>query len=894
MAQPTDETSLAETGVRSGAAAPGSGSAGSGSSRPGWLSSSAQSSGDPSLAPGALLAERYRILGLAGRGGMGEVYRADDLRLGQQVALKFLPPAVAGDPLRLAQFHHEVRIARQVSHRNVCRVYDIGEDHGRVFLTMELVDGEDLAALLKRVGRFPEERATEIARQLCAGLAAAHDCGVLHRDLKPANVMLDGEGRVRITDFGLAGVAGTFEDIRSGTPGYMAPEQLAGREVTKRSDVFALGLVLFEIYTGKRAFAATTIAELLQQHDEGVHVSQSAGRELDPSVERVIQRCLSREPGQRPASAIAVSAALPGGDPLAAALAAGETPSPAMVAAAGRIEPVPLTIGLSLVASAIIALALLIGLRGESAVDRFVPMDLSGPVLEDRARQAIQKLGYREPPVDSVGMFYRYGAYFEWARRRGGERAWSELASGRTPAVGYWYRTSPEALRPLSEQYRPQTDDPPLRIAGMTQARVDVRGYLLEFHGVPPQYNGPPNVGGGVATPPVVDWQLAFDVVGWPRDRFSPAAPEWTGLAPTDTRAAWTGTIPELGSIPLRLEAGAFAGRITFIQTVGPWSKPTRVAAPVPTFTQRMLGLVQPLLIASLIIGSALLARRNLRAGRGDRAGAWRVALCVGVLFVLRWLVVAHHAGTYATFQGALLDAAETALMNAAILWLAYLGIEPWLRRHWPGSLLSWSRLLGGSVRDPLVGRDVLVGVVFGVLAGLYLVATGYVIHQATGTPLGPTLNGVTELTTPRFVVALMIGGVTNALMNGVLLALLYVMLRRLLRRPLPAAAGVVLIFATLIGAGERFTESWWLNPLLIGAFALILMLPLVRFGLLPFMVAFFIHQLLASTALTTNLGAWYAPPTWVVCGLIVALAVTAFVQSRAGAPLFGRLLEES
>src|SRR3712207_6675276 len=149
MPSSSDETSLAETGFRSGSA-PASG--GSGTSRPGWLSSSGSAA--DGLAPGTVLAERYRILGLVGRGGMGEVYRADDLRLGQHVALKFLPAAVAEDPQRLAQFHHEVRIARQVSHRNVCRVYDIGEDHGRVFLTMEFVDGEDLASLLKRVGRF--------------------------------------------------------------------------------------------------------------------------------------------------------------------------------------------------------------------------------------------------------------------------------------------------------------------------------------------------------------------------------------------------------------------------------------------------------------------------------------------------------------------------------------------------------------------------------------------------------------------------------------------------------------------------------------------------------------------------------------------------------------------
>ena len=218
MSSPSDETHLAETGLQSGSDAQASHPSAASGSRPGWLSSGSGPSGE-ALAPGALLAERYRILGLVGRGGMGEVYRAEDLRLGQSVALKFLPPAVAEDPQRLAQFHHEVRIARQVSHRNVCRVYDIGEDHGRVFLTMELIDGEDLAGLLKRVGRFPEERATEIARQICAGLAAAHDCGVLHRDLKPANIMLDADGRVRITDFGLAGLAGSFTDIRSGTPG---------------------------------------------------------------------------------------------------------------------------------------------------------------------------------------------------------------------------------------------------------------------------------------------------------------------------------------------------------------------------------------------------------------------------------------------------------------------------------------------------------------------------------------------------------------------------------------------------------------------------------------------------------------------------------------------------
>ena len=205
--------------------------------------------------PGTMLAGRYRIVGLLGRGGMGEVYRAEDLKLGQAVALKFLPKEVTHRADRLARFHQEVRLARQVSHPNVCRVHDIGEAGGQHFLSMEYIDGEDLASLLRRIGRLPSDKALELARQLCAGLAAAHDRGVLHRDLKPANVLIDGRGRAHLADFGLADLTDQRRDAPeiAGTPGYMAPEQLEGREVTTRTDVYALGLVLYEMFTGKRA-----------------------------------------------------------------------------------------------------------------------------------------------------------------------------------------------------------------------------------------------------------------------------------------------------------------------------------------------------------------------------------------------------------------------------------------------------------------------------------------------------------------------------------------------------------------------------------------------------------------------------------------------------------------
>jgi serine/threonine-protein kinase len=236
---------------------------------------------------------------------MGEVFRADDLTLDQPVALKFLPEEVAADPDRLAQFHAELRTARQVSHKNVCRLYDLGEADGRPFLTMEYVDGEDLASLLRRIGRIPQDKAIEIARQLCAGLSAAHERGVLHRDLKPANIMIDGDGNVRIADFGLAVAAGDTTASRAGTPQYMAPELLAGGQASVKTDIYALGLVLFELFTGRRPYEAKTLNDLVAMQQSGrISTPSRVGTRSRPAVERVILRCLESDPALRPGSAL--------------------------------------------------------------------------------------------------------------------------------------------------------------------------------------------------------------------------------------------------------------------------------------------------------------------------------------------------------------------------------------------------------------------------------------------------------------------------------------------------------------------------------------------------------------------------------------------------------------
>jgi serine/threonine-protein kinase len=368
-------------------------------------SSSASMPDEGRFVPGTLLAGRYRIIGLLGRGGMGEVYRATDLTLGQSVALKFLP---AFDERMLERFHSEVRIARQVSHPNVCRVYDIGQAEGMPFLSMEYVDGEDLSSLLHRIGRLPNDKAIELTRKICAGLAAAHDKGVMHRDLKPQNIMLNKRGEVLIMDFGLAAASDQLHgaEAKSGTPAYMAPEQLKGSEVTHKSDLYALGLVMYELFTGKKPYEAKSIGELIALQ-EAVQVTSmtTVAADIDPEVEKVIRRCLDPNPASRPASALSVAASLPGGDPLAAALAAGETPSPELVAAA-KSQGLRLRYSAPMLAFILVGLIAFPWLKEVSEAIAMAPFDLPPDALEARAQQVAADFGYNGRPADTCGFSF--------------------------------------------------------------------------------------------------------------------------------------------------------------------------------------------------------------------------------------------------------------------------------------------------------------------------------------------------------------------------------------------------------------------------------------------------------------------------------------------------------
>ncbi len=256
------------------------------------------------LNPGTVLGGRYEILQMLGLGGMGAVYKAQDLELDRTIALKVIRPDLASNPEALARFKQELLTARQVTHRNVIRIFDIGEADGIKFITMEYLVGTDLRALLAERGKLPPEEAIEIIQQVCAGLGAAHSEGIIHRDLKPGNIMRDSQGRVVVMDFGLArslqsdGLTQTGAML--GTVEYMSPEQARAEKLDGRSDIFTIGLILYELLTGKMPFKAdSAIASLLKRTQERA----APVTELDPtiphSLSEVVAKCLEREPSHR-------------------------------------------------------------------------------------------------------------------------------------------------------------------------------------------------------------------------------------------------------------------------------------------------------------------------------------------------------------------------------------------------------------------------------------------------------------------------------------------------------------------------------------------------------------------------------------------------------------------
>ncbi len=795
------------------------------------------------FAPGTIISNRYRVIEFVARGGMGEVIRAQDQELDLVVALKFLPEKLINDPRALDRVRVEVRMARLVSHPNVCRVHDLNSIDGQSFISMEYIDGEDLASLLLRVGRLAGDRALEIARELCAGLAAAHAAGVIHRDLKPGNVMLDRKGHVRITDFGLArtGKESTSSGEISGTPAYMAPEQIGGAGATIKSDIYALGLVLYELLTGRRVFSATNIPELLRQRREPIIPPTQIVREIDPAVETTILQCLAINPEHRPNSALEVLSALSGGDPLKAALAAGQTPSPSDVAAApvrGTLKP---SVAWMCVISVLVATGLFTQTTWRTTVLGRIRSPLSPEVLAVKAEEAMRTLGYRTPFTHVASGFTYNDDALRAAATTSIDPAMRAAAEKRM--ILFWHRSSALPIMPLSSRAEVTPLDPAVR-PGDAFAMLDLNGRLIQYQ-------------------TLLNDQSSQKLAD-PLSNFIHLA----GLesAIQDGKGSVHAKLDN--SIPVSIQYEVHDGNLSSAKVIPPWTIPEKDR----TVQILSAGDFPTILTIIMVLASIPIAVHNLKAGRGDSQGALRVGLLVLGCTLAVHLLYAHHEWIVYYESLLFVEGSSYALYRGVTASLLYLALEPFVRRVWPETLVSWTRWLSGSLRDPMVARDILIGTTTTwCLLGSWSLAM-MLSHQTELFMMKRNLQGLFGLT---HCAVITLEVVAQSVRIGLTFLLLLLLLRAFSRIRWLALLVLFLItvgFMTSILTTDSGMNFVGVAMAILWGIALVTIL--ARFGLLSMIALTFFGMLngyLPDAAHPTD---WTALPTWWQAGLAVMIAL--------------------
>jgi serine/threonine-protein kinase len=684
----------------------------------------------------------------------------------------------------------------------------------------------------------------------------------------------------------------------------MAPEQLKGEVLTTRTDVYALGLVLYEMFTGKRALEVQ--AGIVERRPRsGLPPSSPSDHvpDLDPVIERVILRCLETDPARRPASASAVAAALPGGNALAAAIAAGETPSPDMVAAAGEPGSLSPATG-ALCFCGVLAGLIVIGvfMRDVNLIG-LTKIDRSPQFLTERAHSAVRNLGYVDPPADEAVGYTTDIDYLHFIDERDRSPArWRVLANSQPPALLFWYRQSPRPLVPIGGTDIVTRQNPPDSRSGMVSLTLDRTGRLRGLLAVPSQIETTQDGNAAVGTE--IDWTSLFTEAGLSMTQFLPVTPQWIPPIFADARVAWNGTYPERPDVPIRIEAAAAKGKPVYFEIVAPWTQAKNVDAnPRNTWGERVALYMRTFAAPLVTIGAVVLAVRNTRLRRSDRRGAMRLTV-----FILA--------------AGMLSNALETgdlqvlnrgpALIGvvAALVWVLYIALEPHLRRIWPETMIGWSRLLAGNVRDPLVGRDVLVGVLIAIADGLILgLHTG--IRGWTGRPVQFPVGAYSNpfdgmeassdlLMGGRYALSRIIGSVMSIPVWAVTMLMFFTLLVLvvLLRRRSLAMLATVLIQTGM----HVVTHGGWLlayapadhfapAPVDVVLFAAVqtgVVLVAVRFGVLTMLVASFVSLLLTLVPITVDPSVPYASSSRLVVITVIALAAYGWNTALAGRPMFG------
>jgi hypothetical protein len=421
-------------------------------------------------------------------------------------------------------------------------------------------------------------------------------------------------------------------------------------------------------------------------------------------------------------------------------------------------------------------------------------------------------------------------------------------------------------------------DDPPMVDSGMISVELDGKGRLSRFVAVPPQ------VSEAKAPSPVPNWGSLFAAAGIDAARFHAAQPKWLAPVPFDSRAAWDGSLAEDPNVPIRAEAAAFQGKPVYFELFGPWSRPERMQETQTTSGRKIGNAVRFAVIVLIFCVGGLIARRNLRLGRGDRTGATRAAATLFGLLLAAWTLTAHHIAD--VMPKGIAEGALASLLFA----IMYLALEPYVRRRWPGVLISWNRVLGGRFRDPLVGRDLLAGL----LAGAAVVA---ISHFVDALPAWVNVSALTPVfpDTPRLrgiaplfgqILGSTIGGIEGAFIHLFVLFAVFVVVRR--RWLAIAVGGVVLVLARLP------LENYAIELPATALIVTILLFVLFRFGILSLVAVLFTVQALLFNPFTLDPSLWYFGLGMFSVAVVLGLAIYGFSTSLGGQKAFGALsLEE-
>jgi serine/threonine-protein kinase len=500
---------------------------------------------------------------------------------------------------------------------------------------------------------------------------------------------------------------------------------------------------------------------------------------------------------------------------------------------------------------------------------RRTPFRESPQVNAAQARALAGRLGYDNVADSDYGLFTVAGLEDYGRENLPRDQYEDFIRNARTSPVRFWYRQSPRDLDTLDEVSPVTNNDPPPTVPGMVNIEFDADGRLVWFSAVPPQAIAD-------AQPRAVDWSVLFEAAGLQQSQWVSAPPRWIPLAGFDTQAGWTGSFPHAPSVPIQIDAAAWKGRVVQFQVRGPWALPSREAPRTPRRGVQGRRYLQSILLWSVTLGAVLLAAGHYRRGRGDRGGATRLAAFAFACGVLAWLLSTHHVGALReTLRIA--GGVGSALTTAAFFWIVYMALEPIVRRRWPQSLISWTRLLNGAVRDPVVAGHVLVGLAVGI--GLSALVFGIAVALDFRLPQN-TVNPSLAVGAHRALAVLLgfAGGETTGVALG--LFFLFFLVRTLLKRTWAAIAVAGVVF-WLFG----FFQGGWGQVFvpLQGLFALAV---LTRFGLLPLAVMIFVARSVGTTPMTTALSDWDAASMLAVLATLAAVTAWCFNYSLGGRKL--------